>query len=47
MTPQRGRSARLDAAETRESLAFRAAMYTVRVELLSHREAVELAAPGG
>jgi hypothetical protein len=34
----------LDAAETRESLAYGAAMYDVRVELPSHRETVELAA---
>jgi hypothetical protein len=34
----------LDAAETRESLAFGAAIYEVRVELPSHRETVELAA---
>lgn len=40
----RAERAQLDAAETRESLAFGAAMYEVRVELPSHREAVELAA---
>jgi ferredoxin-NADP reductase len=34
----------LDAAETRESLAFGAAMYDVRVKLPSHREVVELTA---
>ncbi len=36
--------AQIDAAETRESLALGAAMYEVRVELLSHRQVVELAA---
>jgi hypothetical protein len=40
----RGERAQLDAAETRESLAFGAAMYEVRVELRSHRQVVELAA---
>jgi hypothetical protein len=40
----RGERAQLDAAETRESLALSAAMYEVRVELPSHRQAVELAA---
>ena len=40
----RAERAPLDAAETRESLAFGAAMYEVRVELASHRETVELAA---
>jgi hypothetical protein len=40
----RAERAGLDAAETRESLALGAAMYEVRVELPSHRDAVELAA---
>lgn len=40
----RGERAQLDAAETRESLALGAAMYEVRVELPSLRQAVELAA---
>lgn len=40
----RGERAQLDAVETRESLALGAAMYEVRVELTSHRQAVELAA---
>lgn len=40
----RAERAPLDAAETRESLAYGAAMYDVRVELPSHRETVELAA---
>lgn len=34
----------MDAAETRESLVLGAAMYSVRVELSSHREVVALAA---
>ena len=39
-----GERAQLDAAETRVSLAFGAAMYEVRVELPSQGEVVELAA---